>query len=129
MELIQRMLTATLHLWLQRNEIVHLQTDEGVHGMELAALYSEVEKELDKGLGGLQPEDYCLMETNIYRLRKEPIESVRGWLCSVKLARGEFEEARMEGLKDRGMQSHKQPTLTNREMRKFLDWRSVRLKE
>ena len=44
--------------------------------MHLEALYTAVEEELDRGLGGLQPKDYYLVETNIHRLRKEPIESV-----------------------------------------------------
>ena len=129
MGLIQCVLTATLQLWLQRNEIVYLHIEEGVKGMELAALYSAVEEELDRGLGGLQPEDYYLMETNIYRLRREPIESVRGWLCSIKTTHGDLEEARLEGLRDREIQLYAQPTLTAREMRQFLDWRNVRLNE
>ena len=97
--------------------------------MELAALYSVVEEELNRGLGGLQPDDFHLLGTNIHQLKQETIESVRGWLCSVKIARGDFDGARMESVKDRGMLSHTQPILTAREMRQFLDWRQIRLNE
>ena len=128
-EVIGRCLKATLQLWLQRNEILHLQTVEGVNGMHLATLYSAVEEELDKGLRGLQPQDFYLMNTNIHRLRRDPIESVRGWLCSIKIARGDFDGARTEGMKDRGMQSHQQPPLTAREMNNYLDWRKIQLNE
>ena len=97
--------------------------------MHLAALYSAVEEELDKGLRGLQPADFYLMETNIHRLRRDPIESVRGWLCSIKIARGDMDGARLESVKDRGIQSHHQPALTGREMNKYLDWRRIKLNE
>ena len=97
--------------------------------MHLATLYSAVEEELDKGLRGLQPQDFYLMNTNIHRLRRDPIESVRGWLCSIKIARGDFDGARTESMQDRGMQSHHQPLLTAREMNNYLDWRKIQLNE
>ena len=126
-QLIGKCLRATLQLWLQRNEILHLQTEEGVNGMHLQALYTAVEEELDRGLEGLQHTDFHLLQTNIHRLRLQPIESIRGWLCSVKIARNDFDGARQESVRDRGWSSHQQPTLTPREMNGFLDWRRVRL--
>ena len=123
------MLRATLSLWLQRNEMVHAQTKEGINGMEREVVFTKIEEELSKGIGGLQPEDFYLLDTNIDKLRGEPIESVRGWLCSVMIARGDLEGAKEEGLKDRGIMSRSQPQLSEREMRRYLDWRNIHLKE
>ena len=129
MELINKVLRATLQLWLQRNEILHAQTKEGIKGMELASLYSAVEEELSKGMGGLQPDDYYLLDKDIESIKEESMESIRGWLCSIKIARGDFEGAQIESLKDRGIKEHMQPKLSRREMNHFLDWRKIHLCE
>ena len=128
-DLTNKVLRATLSLWLQRNEIVHAQTKEGISGMEREVVFTKIEEELSKGIGGLQPEDFYLLDTNIDKLRGEPIESVRGWLCSVMIARGDLEGAKEEGLKDRGTISRCQPQLSEREMRRYLDWRNIHLKQ
>ena len=57
------------------------------------------------------------------------MESIRGWLCSIKIARGDFEGAQTESLKDRGIKEHIQPKLSRREMNQFLDWRKIHLCE
>ena len=114
--LINKVLRATLALWFQRNEIVHAQMEEGLEGMEIKALYTAVENELSKGLMSLQPEDYYLLDTNIHRLRREPVEYIRGWLCSVKIARGDLVGAQQESIRDRGSTTHIQPNLSPREM-------------
>ena len=128
-ELINKVLRATLHLWLQRNEVLHAQTKEGIKVMELASLHTAVEEELAKGMGGLQPDDYYLLDKDIEKIKEESLESIRGWLCSIKIARGDFEGAQVESMKDRGMKEHMQPKLSMREMNKFLDWRKVHLSE
>ena len=56
-ELINKVLRVTLNLWLERNEIVHAHTKEGIKGIELISLHSAVKEELEKGRGGLQPDD------------------------------------------------------------------------
>ena len=128
-ELINKVLRATLQLWLQRNEIVHAQTKEGLKGVEREALIIKKEDELAKGIGGLQPEDFYLLDTNMENLKGEPIESVRGWLCNAMIARRDLKGAQEEGLKDRGIISHHQPKLTGREMKKYLDYRSIHRNE
>ena len=97
--------------------------------MELASLHTAVEEELAKGMGGLQPDDYYLLDKDIEKIKEESLESIRGWLCSIKIARGDFEGAQVESMKDRGMKEHMQPKLSMREMNKFLNWRKVHLSE
>ena len=55
-----------------------------------------------------------------YKIKDESLESIRGWLCSIKIARGDFEGAQLESVKDRGVKEHKQPSLSVREMNKYL---------
>ena len=128
-ELINKVLRATLNLWLQRNEIIHAHTKEGIKGMELISLYSAVEEELAKGMGGLQPDDYYLLDKDMDKIKEESLESIRGWLCSIKITRGDFEGAQLESMKDRGIKEHTQPNLSVREMNKYLDWRKIHLNE
>ena len=63
------------------------------------------------------------------KFKEESLESIRGWLCSIKIARGDFEGAQLESLKDRAIREHAQPKLSVREIHKFLDWRKVHLNE
>ena len=120
-ELINKVLRVTLNLWLERNEIVHAHTKEGIKGMELISLHSAVKEELEKGRGGLQPDDYYLLDKDVEKIKDESLESIRGWLCSIEIERGDFEGTQFESLKDRGIREHAQLKLSTREIHKFLD--------
>ena len=108
-ELINKVLRVTLNLWLERNEIVHAHTKEGIKGMELISLHSAVKEELEKERVGLQPDDYYLLDKDAEKIKEESLESIRGWLCSIKIARGDFEGAQLESLKDRGIENMHNP--------------------
>ena len=54
---------------------------------------------------------------------------IRGWLCEMLIAHGDFAVARLESLRDRGNITHIVPTLNETEMRKYLDWREVNLQQ
>ena len=94
--LVGRVLRATHHLWMLRNDMVHLKTEEGLKGMDLVVLQHEVESEVNRGVDMMEPEDHYLLDIHLPTLLLEPVEYLRGWLCSVKLARGDFEAAREE---------------------------------
>ena len=126
-QLVGKMLRVTLNLWLARNDIVHVQTKEGMKGMNMVELKAEVTREVDKRVDDMMGEDFFLMDTPLDRLLREPIETIRGWLCSVKIARGDIDAARAEGLQDWGELSHEQPTLTEAQLSEFLDWRNIHL--
>ena len=126
---INKILRATLNLWLERNEILHAHTKESIKGMDLISLQSAVKEELTKGRGGLQPDDYYLLDKDAEKIDNESMESIRGWLCSIKIARGDFEGAQLESMKDRGLKEHAQPKLSAREVNRFLDWRKIQLNE
>ena len=97
--------------------------------MERVALDTEIRTEKRANLQGIDPEDAYLMEIPLDTLLKETVEVQRGWLCSVKIARGDLIAARAERTRDRSALSFKQPVLTPREQRQYMDWRRVRLKE
>ena len=124
-----KVLRASLELWLKRNSILHATTHDGILGMERVALDTEIRTEKRANLQGIDPEDAYLMEIPLDTLLKETVEVQRGWLCSVKIARGDLIAARAERTRDRSALSFKQPVLTPREQRQYMDWRRVRLKE
>ena len=58
---------------------------------------------------------------------EELVEMIRGWLCEIMIARGDFASARLKSLRDRGEVTHSMPTLTEAENRSYLNWRNVHL--
>ena len=69
--------------------------------------------------------DFYLMDRDKDKLLKEPVEAIRGWLCDVLIARGDFDSARLECLKDSQEISHLVPALTPSQLRQYQDWRNV----
>ena len=68
--------------------MVHLQTKEGLKAMDMVAFHTEVENEVKKGIDLMVSEDYYLMDIELDKLLQEPLELLRGWLWSMKLAMG-----------------------------------------
>ena len=128
-ELTGKLLRASLNLWLERCAIVHAQTADGIKGMERIALDSEIRKEKRINLHDMNHDDYYLLSIPLDKLLQEPVEVQRGWLCSVKIARGDLAGARLESLKDRSGLNHKQPSLSASEKQRYNDWRNVRLQD
>ena len=128
-ELTGKLLRATLNLWLRRNEILHAKTHDGILGMNRIALDTEIRKEKGLNFQGIDPEDDYLLDIPLDTLLSESVEMQRGWLCSIKIARGDLIAARSESTRDRNALTHKQPHLTAREQQQYMDWRRVRLKE
>ena len=73
----------------------------------------------------MSAEDHYLLDITLTELLNGTIESIRGWLCAVLIARGEYDDAKMESTKDRGELSHCLPILTARQTQALLDWRRV----
>ena len=107
--------------------MVHLSTLEGLNGMDLVSLHSAVESEVLRGVELMAPEHHYLMEVQLDSLLGESLEHLRGWLCSVKLARGDIEGAVDEGLDDRGLLRRSRPTLTAEEIRRYQNWKNMHL--
>ena len=123
------MIRATHGLWMERNNILHLRTANGMKGLCIISMQTAVERQLDLGHGNLDEENYYLLENDVETIMKEPVEMIRGWLCKILIARGDFASARLESLRDRNDISHIIPILTDREMEKYLDWRNVQLQQ
>ena len=125
---VSRMIRETHGLWMERNNILHLRTANGVRGLCLISMRTAVEQQLALGHDNLDEDDYYLLDFELESLLKEPETMIRGWLCEILIARGDFASARLECLRDRGDLSHVMPTLTDAEMRIYLDWRNVQLR-
>ena len=128
-EFTGKLLRASLALWLHCNSILHATTKDGILGMERIALDTEIRKEKRLNLQGINPADDYLLDIPLDTLLHETVEMQRGWLCSIKIARGDFNAARLEGTRDRNALTFRQPFLTQREQNQYMDWRRVRLKE
>ena len=72
-------------------------------------------------------EDHYLLDLDLEEIMNRPIDSTRGWLCSVLIARGDFDAARMENMTDRSDMRHTLPHLTHRQQQALLDWRRLHL--
>ena len=127
--LVGRMLRVTHSLWMERNNVVHLKTAQGLKGMHLVELQAEVEFELSRGVEQMAVCDHFLMEVTLDSLMNDSIEHLRGWLCSVKIARGDCAAAEVEGLRDRGLLSHHQPLLSAAQRQSYLNWKNIQLSD
>ena len=115
------MLRATHRLWLQRNDILHARTEAGLKGHTLIELTSWVEQQYTAGVQGMPIEDHYLLDIPISDLLNGTVETVRGWLCSVLIARGDLEAAQRESINDRGVLSHQLPLLTAGQAQALMD--------
>ena len=93
------------------------------------SMQTAVKRKLDLGHEDLDEEDYYLLKNDTETLMKKPVDMIRGWLCEILIARGDFASARLESLRDRDDISHIVPNLREREMKKYLDWRNVQLQQ
>ena len=126
-QFVGKMLRATLQLWLHRNGMLHASSENGIAGMDLILLRNTVEKQLKLGKGLMDADDWCLLDVNIHDLMAEPVDSIRGWLCDILIARGDIEAAKEEGLRDRRGASAQSTQITYKQHKAFLDWRNVHL--
>ena len=126
---VGKMLRVTHSLWMERNSMVHLKTAQGLSGMHLLELQQEVEFELSRGVELMEVADHHLMHTELDDLMAESLENIRGWLCSVKIARGDGAAAEAEGLRDRGILSHAQPLLSAAQLRGYYNWKNIQLSD
>ena len=91
----------------------------------MICLESAISTQYDLGYENLNQEDYHLIERDKQDLLQQPIDVLRGWLCEILIARGNFAAARLESLQDRGESTYSLPTLTPNELQKYCDWRQV----
>ena len=124
---IGKMIRATHSLWIERNHLLHLQTENGIRGLNLISMRTAIEQQLQLGYENLNANDHYLLDVELETLMKEPVDIIRGWLCDILIARGDLASARLESLRDRGNDSHCLPHLTEAEITRYLDWRNVQL--
>ena len=97
--------------------------------MRLMELQEEIKFELSRGVESMAFEDHHLMEVQLESLLADSLENLRGWLCSVKIARGDCAAAEAEGLRDQGLLSHAQPPLSAAQLRGYLNWKNIQLSD
>ena len=124
-DFVGRMLRATHTLWLQRNALLHASTEAGLKGYTLIELTSLVQAQYTIGVKLMSVDDHYLMDIPISTLLDSSVETIRGWLCSVLIARGDLEAAQRESTDDRGVLTHQLPRLTAGQTQALLDWRRV----
>ena len=124
---VGKMLRATHRLWMERNQILHTRTIGGIHGLQMILLERAVTEQFELGYDELDPDDHYLLDRDKDDLLQQPSEILRGWLCEILIARGNYDAARLESLRDRGETTYSLPTLTAVQLRRYSDWRQVRL--
>ena len=127
-KLVGKLLRATHHLWLHRNSILHAQTENELKCMDIMQLQTAVQGELDKGKTGLPAEDWDHLNVNIHDIMTEPVAYIRGWLCTIFIARGDIAAAKEENLRDRQNSSPFTTNITDKQRKEFMDWRNICIK-
>ena len=64
-QLVGKMLQATHLLWLHRNQLLHLKTENGSAGLDMIQLQEAVQQQLLKGREGMDEKDWSLLDTHI----------------------------------------------------------------
>ena len=95
----------------------------------MIALETAITHQFGLGYSNLDEADFYLLKNDRVELLTEPIDTIRGWLCEILIARGDFVSARLESLRDRGDISHSVPSLSAIEMRQYLYWWRVCLSQ
>ena len=62
MEFVWKMLRATHTLWMERNNILHLQTAQRIKSLEMVALETAVNQQFTLGYSDLEETDLYLLE-------------------------------------------------------------------
>ena len=76
--LIGKMVRATHSLWLERNHMLHLQTENGIRGLSLISMQTAIEHQLHLGYDNLPADDHYLLDMDVDSLMKEPVDMIRG---------------------------------------------------
>ena len=105
--------------------MLHYRTISGINGLEMMRLQTAVDRQFDLKTTDMNTMDFYLLDRDKDKLLQEPVEVIRGWLCEVLIARGDFGPARLESLKDSQDVSHLVPTLTPLQLRQYQNWRNV----
>lgn len=122
------MLRANHKLWLYRNQILHAQTENGLSGMDIVQLREMITKQMDRVKTGMLREDWYLLDVNIHDLIVDSVESIRGWLYNVMIARGDMAAAREENIKDRQHTNVASNNITEQQRNEFMNCRNKGLK-
>ena len=88
-----KMLRASHGLWMERNNILHTRTIGGIHGLQMICLDRAITTQYELGYGNLNQEDHYLLNKDKEELLQQPAEVLRGWLCDILIARGDFDAA------------------------------------
>ena len=89
-DFVGKMIRATHGLWMERNNILHLRTADGIKGLCHISLQTAVEHQWDLGHENLDEKDHYLLEGDVETIMTQPVEMIRGWLCEILIARSDF---------------------------------------
>ena len=118
------MLRDTHGLWMERNHMLHPTAANGSRGLNNIALQMAMEQQCILGYQNMDEDDFYVLDNDMETLMGEPVETIRGWLCTLLITCGDFDLVRLESLKDRGDVYHVIPMLNERGKQKFLDRRT-----
>ena len=124
-QLVGKMVRATHALWLHRNHLLHMKTDNGLAGLDMIQLREAVQAQLTQGREGMDEDDWSLLDVHVDDIMTDSVDCIRGWLCNVLIARGDIAAAQEESTKDRNHTCVASHHVTPQQQREFTDWRNV----
>ena len=68
---VDKMIRATIGIWLERNDIFHLRTSNGTRGICMMFIQTAVEQQLEVCHESLDEEDHYLLDTDAVTIMKD----------------------------------------------------------
>ena len=84
-----------------------------MHDEEMKDLEEAVKSQLQIGFNDLSREDRSSLKTSFKTIWSKPVEDIRSWLISLLIARGNLEDALVEGRNPREPVAHKRKNLVD----------------
>ena len=117
-KLCKKLIDASNSLWNKRNTFEHDRKLHGIIEVEDIRLKREIKAQYRLGITSLKQSDRYLFNEPMLDLWSKNGTYIRSWLATVLIARGEYQEAKIELARSRGNMGYKRKRPTGLEIRK-----------
>ncbi len=117
-KLCEKLIDASHSLWNKRNTFEHDRKLHGLIEVEDIRLKKAIKEQFSLGKTNLKQSDEYLFQGSMLDLWSKNGTYIRLWLATVLIARGEYQEAKMELTRSRGNMGYKRIRPTGSEIRK-----------
>ena len=117
-KLCEKLIDASHSLWNKRNTFEHDRKLHGLIEVEDIRLKKAIKEQFSLGKTNLKQLDEYLFQGSMLELWSKNGTYIRSWLATVLIARGEYQDAKLELTRSRGNMGYKRIRPTGLEIRK-----------